>query len=207
MTKDINIAEYNHLLNFINRELRAKGLKATTMDSIASSYKISKRTLYEIFKNKDEMIEEAIALWHRETALKYTDIFSSSSNIMEAVLKCFLLNRDIVGKTSVEFFRDFHEFAKKRMEISGKKRTHFYEYLTEILKKGVEEGYFRQDIVIPVQCQLITIQMESLRRMEELFPENMSIVDVFDSIIITFLRGISTPKGIETLDLLLKDIA
>ena len=207
MTKiDIKPEEYNKLLDFINNEIRNKGLKATTMDSIASSYRISKRTLYEIFSNKDEMIEEAIAHWHSETSKEYSRIFSQSSNIMEAILGCFILNRDIIGKTCPDFFRDFHDFAKKRHEISGKKRTHMYEHLMDILKKGVDEGYFRKDLNIPVQSQMITIQMESLRRLEELFPENMTLIEVFDSIIFTFLRGNSTPKGIETLDALIKDL-
>lgn len=205
-TFQISEEEYNRLLDFIMDELRAKGMKSTTMDSIAASYKISKRTLYEIFDNKEHMIEEAIGRWHTMAAAKYAEIHAGSSSIMETILKCFLFNRDYVRKTSLNFFRDFHAFAKQRSDKSSKKKLVFQDYISGLLQKGVEEGYFRDDINIPVQSQMITIQMESMRRMEELFPENLSLVEIFDSIIITFLRGISTQKGIMTLDKILKEI-
>lgn len=198
--------EYIALLDFIENEIRLKGFKATTMDSIAAGFKISKRTLYEIFTNKDEMIRITLKHTHNKIALKYSEIFASSSNIMEAILLCFLFNRDIIGKTNPDFFKDFHNFIKLSNDYSGGKQKQFFEHLEGILKKGVDEGYFRKDLKVVVQCQMITLQMESLRRLEELFPENMTIVEVFDSIIITFLRGISTTKGIKTLDKILSQI-
>lgn len=45
---------YDSLINGIMMILLQNGLKATTMDSIASALQISKRTLYEIFSSKTE---------------------------------------------------------------------------------------------------------------------------------------------------------
>ena len=51
---------------------------------------------------------------------------------------------------------------------------------------------------------MMSIQMESLKRMEELFPPDITLLEVYDSICISFLRGISSPKGLEILDGLLE---
>lgn len=202
-TNQISEQDLNRLLDFIYKELKAKGLKGTTMDSIAASYRISKRTLYEIFESKDNMIEAAIGYWRKKTGEKYSEIFASTDNIMEIILKCFLYNRDIMGKTSLAFYRDFHDFVKKNSNQITCKNAVFQEHLRNILQRGIDEGFFRSDINLDVLPQMINMQLEALRRMEELFPEGMSLVEVYDSIIITFLRGISTPKGIETLDSLI----
>lgn len=206
MKEDKSSPEIYKLLDYIHLQLIENGLKATTMDSIASSYRISKRTLYEIFGNKENMIEAAINHWRGKTADHYREIFSSSDNIMEIILRCFLYNREIMAKTSLEFYRDFHEFIKKTRKNLHEKNIVFQEHLRSILQRGINEGYFRLDINLEVLPQMINIQMEALRRMEELFPEWMSPLEVYDSIITTFLRGISTEKGKETLDMILNNI-
>ena len=203
---NISTEDYNALLDFINSEIKSRGLKATTMDSIASKYRISKRTLYEIFENKDQMIEAAVLHWREQASRKYSEIFASSSNIMEAILRCFIFNRDIIGKTSVSFLHDFRSFSMKKGPKSACSDRGHLENFIKILQKGVDEGYFRNDINLQLQCQLFHLQMESLRHMDVVFPGDMSIVEVFDAIIITFLRGISTPKGIDTLDKILMDL-
>jgi TetR/AcrR family transcriptional regulator, cholesterol catabolism regulator len=46
------------------------GVKNVRMDTIAQRLKVSKRTIYENFKNKDSLIREAIDL-HRKNKMKF----------------------------------------------------------------------------------------------------------------------------------------
>lgn len=197
--------DYGKLMGCILNDLMAKGLKATTMDSIASSLQISKRTLYEIFDNKDDMIEEALSFLHNKIAVAHKNIFESSSNILEAILRCFLYNRDLIRNANPEFFRDVEIFLSKLGPIHKNTRKNFYESISGILRKGVEEGYFRNDINIEVNCRIMMMQMESLKRMEEFFPPDITPLQVYDSISIGFLRSISTVNGLTQLDDILKN--
>ncbi|MDE6335182.1 MAG: TetR/AcrR family transcriptional regulator, partial [Muribaculaceae bacterium] len=54
--EDMTPGAYDALIDAIGELLLKRGLKATTMDSIASALQISKRTLYEIFNSKNEMV-------------------------------------------------------------------------------------------------------------------------------------------------------
>lgn len=198
--EEMSPEDYESLIKKIGEILIRNGLKATTMDSIASELQISKRTLYEIFSNKADMVNSALESFHKRHTAELKKIFASSSNVLEGILKGFLFQRDEMSKANADFFRDMDSFfaeAKKASEYNNKK---FMEGYMSIIQKGVEEGVFRKEINYVLQFRLLWIQMESLKRMEELFPPDITILDAFDSISIGFLRTIATPAGMLILD-------
>ena len=198
--EEVSQEQYLKILDCIVPILMKNGLKATTMDSLAANMQMSKRTLYEIFGSKDEMFKEVHKYYHTKMAEKLKQIFENSGNVMEAIIKCFLYNRDLMSIVSAEFIRDMEQFANRDNMISVSHRRHHYQNLYEVLQQGVKEGYFRHDVNLKVQCRMISIQMESLKRTEELFPEDITLLEVYDSIIVGFLRGISSTKGLDELE-------
>lgn len=205
MTREAMTPEaYSALLESITAILMKNGLKATTMDSIATALQMSKRTLYEIFESKSVMVREVMSSLHRRLCEKHKEIFQSSSNVLEAILLSFLHHRDLMSEANVAFFRDMDSHFSDARIHSDDSRKHYHEDLVSLMRQGVKEGYFRKDINYMVQCRMMSIQMESLKRMEELFPPDITLLEVYDSICISFLRGISSPKGLEILDGLLE---
>lgn len=198
--ENVTQEDYNKLLDSIMPVIMKNGLKGTTMDSIASKLQMSKRTLYEIFGSKEEMFRELHKYFHNRIAIALAKIFETSGNVMEAIIKCFLYNRDLMSNVSAQFIRDLEQFATQTQLISEDQRRHHYQNLFEVLQQGIKEGYFRKDLNLQVHCKMVSIQMESLKRTEELFPEDITLLDVYDSIIIGFLRSISSSKGLEELD-------
>ena len=178
--EDMTPEAYEELLESITDILLRNGLKATTMDSIAASLQMSKRTLYEIFDNKSQMVSEALKSMHNQLCMKYKATLENSANIMEAILTGFLHHRDLMSKVNVDFFKDMDsQFADARTNTNESKNL-FLESLVTLMHKGVEEGYFRDDINYMVQCKMMIIQMESLKRMEELFPPDITLREVYD---------------------------
>lgn len=198
--EEISNELYTKILEFTLKVMIQNGLKATTMDSIASGLQMSKRTLYEIFGNKEELFKEVYVYYHRQMADNLTKIFTSSENIMEAIIKCLLYNRDMMSHLSINFMQDMHEFSSNTHLFPEERRRAHYQNLYDVLKKGVDEGYFRDDINLMVQCKMFILQMGALKRAEELFQEDISLLEIYDNIMIGFLRSISTYKGLEELD-------
>lgn len=197
--EEVSPSQFTKILDYIVPSIMKNGIKGTTMDSIAASLQMSKRTLYEIFGNKEEMFQEAHKYFHAKVATALRKIFEDSSNIMEAIIKSFLYNRDMMSNVNVEFIHDMERLAHKN-ELKESDRRHHYEIFYDVLEKGVNEGFFRDDVNLKVQCRMLTIQMDALKRTEELFPEDISLLEVYDSIIIGFLRGISSQKGLDELE-------
>ena len=201
MNNEIQTSEArSKLLNSISDILLENGIKATSMDFLASSLHISKRTLYEIFGSKTEMVTQALTALHNRLCMEHTKIFESTENVLEAILLSFLKQRDIMSKLNVEFFSDMDcLFAEAKLN-SKESKQQFIDNIVAMLHKGVEQGYFRADVNMTVQCRMMLIQMESLKRMEELFPSDISLLDVYDTVSIGFLRSMASVKGMEMLD-------
>lgn len=195
---------YETLITAIARILLGTGPKAMTMGSVAKALKMSKKTLYEIFPSKSDMVEQTMNAIHGRMIDANRKIFMTSGNIMEAMFNAFLNQRDFMRMTNVNFFRDMDRHFAEAKRKSEAKKACYYEEFVNLLKKGVTQGVFRNDINYMVQCRMMAIQMESLKRMEELFPPDITLLEVYDSINIGFLRGIATPKGMKMLDSLME---
>lgn len=191
---------YTRILECSMNAVMLNGIKATTMDSIAAALQMSKRTLYEIFGTKDELFKEVHHYYHTKIRDELAFIFSTSDNIMEAIIRCFLYNRDLMSRLNINFVRDMHEFSTNKNLFPEEERREHYQNLYEVLKKGVDEGYFRPDINLMVQCKMFSLQMGALKRAEELFKEDISLLEIYDNIIIGFLRSISSDKGLHELE-------
>lgn len=194
---------YDRLMTSILDIITANGLRATTMDMVAAKLQMSKRTLYEIFGCKEDMIAEVLRIAGLRSQAEYKRLYESSATVLEAMVRIMAYNRDNTKTISPAFFRDLDNLPPK---LRDKYRAMDKERQEEILKTlelGVEQGVFRPDANYRALLGLIRVQMESLKRMEEFFPPDITTVDALDMILAGFLRSVATPKGMEILHQLL----
>ncbi len=193
--------EYNaDFLRRIGEMLMSTGLKNLTMDRVASKLGISKRTLYEIFPSKKEMIRAVLDYSKKEHISRCEAIFARSENVIDGMLKVHLEMRNLIARMNPSFFHDmdeaFSDLRPKYEELENSRDI----YLMDMFEKGVEEGVFRSDVNFIVQSKMLQVQGEALKRMEELFPPDMTLVEVYDAIILGFLRSIASEKGLNILN-------
>lgn len=194
--KDSTIQLHEAILDIIFH----KGLKATTMDHIAASLSMSKRTLYEIYGSKQDMLITVLSYGAQRQDRIYAEIIRTEPNVIRAIVRIFLLHRDLIASADASFFRDMDEyFAEVRKVYHSSERCHT-EALQTLFRRGVEEGMFRTDVNFRATWMLIHVQLESLKRMEEFFPPDFTLLEAFETITVGFLRSIASPKGMELLD-------
>src|SRR5512135_2380225 len=95
------------------RMFRTYGIRAVTMDMLANQMSISKRTIYEVFSDKDELLKgviEWMAIKQKETM---ATIFSESENVVEAIFRMLNLMEDHFNKMSPAFLLDMKRFHNK----------------------------------------------------------------------------------------------
>lgn len=89
---------------------KTHGIKCITMDDIAASMGISKRTLYEVFANKEMLLEDCIRKERQETNEYIRTILGQSAHVLEVLLKLYL--------RSIEKFHTTHKsFSKTSRSI------------------------------------------------------------------------------------------
>jgi TetR/AcrR family transcriptional regulator, cholesterol catabolism regulator len=79
-------------------------------------------------------------------------------------------------------------------------KLHSHQLIRDLLKKGIHEGIYREDINEEI-ISLILIEQLYMLLDEKILPAGeFSIVEVYENIIITMTRGLATPKGLKLLE-------
>lgn len=175
----------------------AHGIKTVTMDEIATSLGISKRTLYEIFADKESLLQECI-LRDQATATAYTrQLAQQADNVLEILLGIFMRSIERYHTVNRRFFDDIKKYPKAFQLIVRQRQQHSDEAL-RFFHQGVEQGIFRSDINFDIVNQLVEEQLNFL--MDSDICKTYTFLEVYESIMFTWLRGISTPKGAQLLE-------
>lgn len=176
---------------------KSHGIKSITMDDIAVSLGISKRTLYEVFANK-EMLLEACILKEREDMKAYVDeMLATSDHVLGVLLKLYLHSIERFHATHKSFFEDLKKYPKV-YELFKSDKKHDSAEAVSFFKEGVKQGIFRDDINFAIVNLLVHEQIELLLNTD--ICEKYSFLEVYESIMFTYLRGISTEKGARELE-------
>ena len=180
---------------------RTYGIKVVTMDMLAGKLGISKRTIYEVFKDKDELLKGVLtSMKHRQLEV-VKKVFSESDNVIQAIFKMLNLMSEHFRNMSPAFRMDMRKYHHELMKnLSREGEMPYVDNNSEILRRGIKEGIFRKDINIDItnKCMLEVARMSNNK---DLFPpDEYPLEDVVRNFYINYLRGISTSKGLELIN-------
>jgi len=175
---------------------RRLGFKSVTMDDIARNTGVSKKTLYELFQDKDELVLEAVKHMLAENQEQTDEAFRSAKNAVEQIIKILILMEHMVRGLNLVCYQDLQRYYPKAYRyLQEHKETYLYECISTNLKEGISQGLYREDIDINI---IARFRMESalIVFQNNLFPqEQYSIVKVNNEIFAHYIYGIATIKG------------
>jgi AcrR family transcriptional regulator len=182
-----------------------KGVRSMTMSDIANELGISKRTLYEVFRDKDELLEICVDM-HMEKADKEMEMLANSSeDVIDTLMRIYskhLHETQDVHKSVLHDLKKYHAHIYKKIECRQKDGLATF---TPLLKRGIEEGLIRDNLNIEILLWLLKAQFKALMN-DEYIPTNKYAPEEFiRSIILNFTRGIATPLGNEKIDTLIEN--
>jgi len=172
------------------------GIRAVTMDSIAQHLGMSKRTIYENFSDKDELLYHVIDTMAKKQKEIFKRIMASADNVIEALFNILTSASAHIKNQNPTYMMDlkrYHYEVYQRICKKGDIRN--YEMSVAMLNRGVEEGIFRRDINIDIVNIGIHAVIDMTRDSEELSSEKFTNFQILDNLLFNYLIGISTPKG------------
>ena len=179
-------------------EFQDKGIKAVKMDDIAGALSMSKRTLYELFGTKEQLLLECVRQWQKDKEA-HMDRFikERKPNVIAIIVEFYRYQMKCLSYVSSSYFYDLHKYPAviKWLEADhGNKQKGAMRFF----KKGVEEGYFRSDVnfglIQAVNSESMTYIVQS-KLMEHYTPQQ-----IFKDVTMLYTRGFCTMKGIQTLE-------
>lgn len=178
------------------------GVKSLRVDDLAHDMGISKRTLYEMFGDKEELLYHSIKHLFQSEANEIQSQASTSQSGIPALFEIFdaMMARGAVRKRIMENLAKFYPELYER--IMTENRDYGLAILREKLTCLVEEGLISEMVNIDLSITMFYYtSMGLMRRHGRLvLPNGVTEQDAFRYTIVNFFRGIATLKGVEQID-------
>jgi TetR/AcrR family transcriptional regulator, cholesterol catabolism regulator len=172
------------------------GIKNITMDEIARHLSMSKKTIYQFFKDKDNIVH-SLMVWSLDEDKRRMDrVKTNSKNVVEEVFGIMEEMREIFQRFNPIFFYEIAKLYPQTWKVFEEfKNSHILNMVEDSLVRGQEQGLIRKDIDTKLLSIMRVDSMETAMK-GEVFPlDKYKIVDVQIAITEHFLYGVCTLKG------------
>jgi AcrR family transcriptional regulator len=172
------------------------GFRSVTMDEIAGQLGVSKKTIYQFFKDKDELVESVIAHEIQYMQDVCTTQLGNSDNAVEELFKDMEALEEVIGSLNPQILFDLEKFYP---QAYAKIRQHKNTFLLEVIKKnlhrGIREELYRPDLDVDIVSKF-RLESGFIAFNQDLFPfAKYSLLQVANEIYYLFMHGIATAKG------------
>jgi TetR/AcrR family transcriptional regulator, cholesterol catabolism regulator len=179
------------------RELFFKyGIKSITMDDIAKHLAMSKKTIYQFYEDKNQLLNTLTKNLLLKNQYEIEEVTVSSKDAIHEIIQ-IMKHMDIMfSQMNPNLFYDmqkYHPVSWK--QFKDFKNECIMEMVVKNLYKGVEQGLYRKDMDIKV---IATLRLQEVEMAMDPFvfpPGKFSIASVQLALLDHFLHGITTIKG------------
>jgi TetR/AcrR family transcriptional regulator, cholesterol catabolism regulator len=172
------------------------GIRSVSMDDIAAQLGMSKKTLYQYFVDKEELVRAVIS---SEIDSKMADCCryqEEGENPIHEVFLSFDQVSQMFASMNPSILFDMEKYHPSAFRKFKEFQTGFlYEIIRNNLDRGVKEGLYREDIDIDTLSRY-RIHTIMLSFNQEVFPNNRThLVHIEHQLFEHFLYGLATTKG------------
>ena len=136
----MNTELQQRIIKQATRMFLCNGIKSVTMDMIASQLGISKRTLYENFKKKNELLLACLESQEMERRARLEVYFANRKNVIDLLLNVYEDILRFMRNTSPMFFVDMERYYPRVNDKYENDKECHKQATVDLLKEGVGEG-------------------------------------------------------------------
>ena len=178
------------------------GIRAVKMDTLAKELGISKRTMYEIFEDKESLLFEGIKVYgdrKREYLHSYAE---EGHDVIDIIMEAYHMKVEEVRAVNPDFYLDLMKYPRLAQHMKEEQQKSLEGFLA-FMKRGVDDGYFRPD----VNYELVPHIFEALGQyiLTNSLVQQYSVEELFSNCFLIALRGFCTDKGLHTIDKLMAE--
>jgi AcrR family transcriptional regulator len=177
------------------------GIKSVTMDDIAKHLGMSKKTIYQFFKDKNELVTALIKQRLQDDEEEMTEMLNKSTNVIEGMINMMKCSEEIFARANPILIHDLQKYHPEAWkQFQGFKSEVIVRTMEELLNKGIKQGYIRPDIDVKVIARMRVMQVE-MGFNASIFPAaEFNLWKVQKQLLDHFNYGICTMKGYKLLN-------
>jgi len=203
MIKNVCPTEYRQqlrqrIIEAATREFEAKGIKSVKMDDIACLLSVSKRTVYEIFGNKEDLLLECVKHdMDRTDAEMNAFAHEPGHNVIDIMLHFYEVKMSRMSRINPAYFIELYKYPQvlRHFEERRKMRT---VNSASFFSEGIKQGYFRPEVNYELIEKIADLTIREVMSQQLYIEYNLK--EVFSNLTMVFMRGLCTSKGIAELE-------
>lgn len=173
------------------------GIRNLNMDDISRNLGISKKTLYQYVKSKEDLIEKLFyydeMMWHSN----FSELKIESLNAIEILFEVSRMVHNEMRKLNPQLKFELRKYYEPQFnKFMQRKQTQIFEHMSRNILKGIREGLYRSDLNVELMAGLYVRNLIDMHNKDFCMIENITFDQLFSVMFETHIRAIATPEGI-----------
>lgn len=188
--------EKKTILNASRELFLSKGFRSVTLDEIAKEVKVSKKTIYKFFSDKDELVATTVEMYIDVVQSNIQACFDETDNAIDAMLSianCLTRMKQAVNPSVIFELEKYYAAAYKL--IQNHKEQFIKKLIVKNLENGISQGYYRKNINAKFIAALYIASTNALVE-NGIALEADYTINPLNHFFEYHLRGIASTKGI-----------
>jgi AcrR family transcriptional regulator len=181
------------------------GIRSISMDEIARELGISKKTIYQFFKDKDDIVYKMTQRRIEVDKNDFSEAYGSSEDAIDELIKVSLCLRKNLNRINPSLLFDIQKYHSRSWDLWLDYKNNFIKgYVLKSIERGKREGYFRAEIDAET---LATFRIEQVQMSfdDRVFPHTkFDFTEVQMALFDHFVHGLLTMKGHKIYEKLIK---
>ena len=173
------------------------GIRTVTMDDISRDLGISKKTIYQYFRDKKDMVNNIAEM---RLEIEKNRFLGAEDESLDSVHELMLISqclRESMKDMKMNVLNDLQKFYPEAWSMYERfKRETMMCSLVRTIKKGQEEGYFRVSLDAELMAIIRMEQVQAFILNQNIYPKDKyTLAEVQMQVFDHFMHGLFTIEG------------
>jgi AcrR family transcriptional regulator len=187
----------DRILSESTRLFKKNGIRSVSMDDISKELGMSKKTIYQYFANKTELVEKVLAYMHEKERIPCIGEDTTNMNAIDILLAVSRnVSVQLKDMNPINAYELQKYYPAIYREFIIRKRDHVFEQVKQNFTQGIAEGIYRNDLDIDLVARLYIQKLVDVHDPEFLSSTNFGFEKVFQVMFDNHIRGIANAVGL-----------
>jgi len=173
------------------------GIRSVTVDNVCEELRISKKTFYTYFPQKEDLVDAILEHTEKQFFDKFRGLLYSGNAIESLMQLIKEIKKALDCKSPIMYYdlkKYYSNLLKKHEDI---RKNQIEEWFSQNLRQGIEEGYYRENIDVELASMFHVLQLNTTFSAMKEASQNFPKRRVLDFYIDLIVHLIGNEKGIK----------
>lgn len=176
------------------------GIKSITMDDMARQLGVSKKTIYKFVKDKNELVERALAVQGHDEHCQIEEICEKGYNAIDEIFEISKFVTEMLSTTHPSVHFDLEKYYPESWATAMQRRQEYvFQCVHGNLVKGSKDGLYRPNLNPEIIARIYIAKLDVLFDGEVFPAQKFNFAEVYLEFFRYHIRGIASEEGLNYL--------